>query len=629
MPLVKLTPPAGVVTEITDYQAGMRYTDADKVRFRYDQAEKIGGWQKRDAFNSTTFSGVNRNIFPHRDSVGAKYMFYGTSTHVYADYGGTLYDITPFKTDPVNLTNPFTTGSAGTSVITVTDAGNEIAQTSPASRIVISSIASGTIDGVTIAAGEYYATWVSSSTYTITAVAGGTGSITGTATSGAQTGGGATVLRYLVSNGPSDGLTGYGFGTGLWGSASWGTARSTSGVVLSPRVWTMDSWGEDIIASVGGGEDTIYYFDISVFKAAPTATRGTTLAYYVVNTLSESAAQIPTKVGVVLVSTPDRHLCVFGTTPEGSSTYDRTTIRFASQESLHVWNAQITNTAGSQRLGTGTNIESATKGRGQIVLWTDVDIYAMQFTGPPFTFSFQQLGEASGTISKNSPAMIEGAAFWMGTNNFYSYDGAVKTLKCPVLNHVFNSFNQVQREKVFSAEIIEFNEIWWFYPALGSTEVNKYVIYNYIDNTWSIGSMDRTSWHDAGIYTYPMGSDSTGVSYNQEYGVNAGDGVAMDASVETGYFSGDANGDNIVFINKIVPDTYFGTGTTLKFQMKSKRYPNDSEITKGPYSITNTTNKLNLRTRGRSFQCKWYTDATDVSWRLGTWRAQGQADGTR
>ena len=225
--------------------------------------------------------------------------------------------------------------------------------------------------------------------------------------------------------------------------------------------------------------------------------------------------------------------------------------------------------------------------------------------------------------------MIEGAAFWMGTNNFYSYDGAVKTLKCPVLNHVFNSFNQVQREKVFSAEIIEFNEIWWFYSALGSTEVNKYVIYNYIDNTWSIGSMDRTSWHDAGIYTYPMGSDSTGVSYNQEYGVNAGYGVAMDASIETGYFSGDENGDNIVFIDKIVPDTYFGTGTTLKFQMKSKRYPNDSETTKGPYSITNTTNKLNLRTRGRSFQCKWYTDATDVSWRLGTWRAQGQADGTR
>ena len=627
MPYVKLTPPAGVVTEITDYQAGMRYTDADKVRFRYEQAEKIGGWQKRDAFSGTTFSGINRNILPHRDLIGATFIWYGTSTHVYAEYSNTLYDITPFRTDTQTLTNPFTTGGAGTSVVTVTDTAHGVTYTSPASRVVIESIATMPLDGITVTAGEYYATYVDDNSYTITAVAGGTGSISGTASAGAQTGGGSCAFRYLINNGPPDGLTGYGVGSGLWGAASWGTARSTSGVVLSPRVWTMDSWGEDIVASVGGGEDTIYYFDVSAFKAAPT-TRGTTLAHYVTNTLSESAADIPTKVGTVLVSTPDRHLTVFGCNPEGSTTYDRTVVRWGSQESLYVWNAQLTNTAGSQKLGTGTNIEAADKGRGQIYLWTDVDIYSMQFTGPPFTFSFQQLGEASGTISKNSPAMIEGGAFWMGTNNFYAYDGAVKTLKCPVLNRVFDSFNQTQREKVFSAEIIEFNEIWWFYPSSGSTEVDKYVIYNYVDNIWSVGSLDRTAWHDAGIYTYPVASDSAGTAFNQENGVNDVTS-AITASVETGFFSGDANGDNIVFINKLIPDTSFSEGTTIKFQLKSKRYPNDTEITKGPYSITSSTNKLNFRTRGRSFQCKWYTDSTDVSWRLGTWRAQGQADGTR
>ena len=627
MAYVKLTPPAGVVTEITDYQAGMRYTDAEKVRFRFDQPEKIGGWLERDAFSGATFSGINRNILPHRDLVGAKFIWYGTSTHVYTEYSNTLYDITPFRTDTQALTNPFTTGSAGTSTILVTDTAHGVADTDPESRVIIESIATMPLDGVTVTAGEYYADVQTVDTYYITAVAGGSGSISGTAASGAQTGGGATNVRYLVNNGPSDGLTGYGFGSGLWGSASWGTARSTTGVVLSPRVWTMDSWGEDIIASVGGGEDTIYYFDVSVFKGA-TTTRGTTLAYYVTNTLSQSAADIPTKVGTILVSTPDRHLCVFGSSPEGSTTYDRTTIRFASQESLYVWNAQITNTAGSQRLGTGTNIESAQKGRGQIYLWTDVDVYSMQFTGPPFTFAFQQLGEASGTISKNSPAMIEGGTFWMGTNNFYAYDGSVKTLKCPVLNRVFDSFNQTQREKVFSAEIIEFNEIWWFYPSSGSTEVDKYVIYNYVDNLWSVGSLDRTAWKDAGIFTYPIGSDSAGKAFNQENGVNDGTS-AMTASVETGFFSGDENGDNIIFINKLIPDTSFSTGNTIKFQLKSKRYPNDSEITKGPYSITSSTNKLNFRTRGRSFQCKWYTDETDVAWRLGTWRAQGQADGTR
>jgi len=629
MPLVKLTAPAGVVTEVTDYQAAMRYTDADKVRFKFDQPEKIGGWSKRDAFSSASFSGIPRNIFPHRDTNGIKLIYYGTSTHVYTEYGNVIYDVTPFRTDPITLTNPFTTSGAGSSIITVTDANHGVANTTPPSRVVIASVGSA-VDGVTVAAGEYFATFVSDNTYTLTPDTSGSGSpgISGTASSGSTTGAGSVVLRYLTNNGPDDGLTGYGVGTGLWGAAAWGTARSTSGIVLSPRVWSMDAWGDDIVASVGGGEDTIYYFDVSAFVAAPSATRGTTLAYYLTE-IGEDATQVPTKVGIVLVSTPDRHLCVFGTTPEGSTVYDRTTIRFASQEDLSVWNAQITNTAGSQKLGTGTNIESAAKGRGQIYVWTDVDLYGMQFVGPPFTFSFQQLGEASGTISRNSPAMIEGGTFWMGENNFYAFDGAVKTLKCPVLNHVFDSFSQTQREKVFAAKIIEFNEVWWFYPSASSTEIDKYVIYNYIDQTWSIGSLERTAWSDSGVFTFPMGADKTNKkAFNHEKGSND-DGSAMTAFIETGFFNGDENGDNMIFIDKVIPDTTFVEGNTIKFQLKSKRYPNDSETTKGPFSLTSSSTKLSMRARGRAFQARYSSDTTNTAWRLGTWRANGQASGTR
>ena len=330
------------------------------------------------------------------------------------------------------------------------------------------------------------------------------------------------------------------------------------------------------------------------------------------------------------MSTPDRHLTVFGCNPELSSTYDRTIVRWGSQESLYDWSTAITNTAGSQKLGTGTNIESAAKGRGQMILWTDVDLYSMQFVGPPFTFTFQQLGEASGTISKNSPAMIEGGAFWMGINNFYAYDGSVKTLKCPVLNRVFDSFNQVQREKVFSAEIIEFNEIWWFYP---SSELQpkltsmSYIIMLITYGQWVHWTERRGTTRAYSLF--PWDQILHGTVFNQEKGVNDVTS-AMTASMSKQVFSVEMqNGDNIIFMNKIIPDTSFGEGTTIKFQLKSKRYPNDSEITKGPYSITSSTNKLNFRTRGRSFQCKWYTDETDVTWRLGTWRAQGQADGTR
>ena len=639
MPLVDLTAPAGVTTEITDYQAGLRYTSADKVRFKYDQAEKIGGWVKRNATNNNPMQGVPRNIFPHRDTDGRKMILFGTSTHVYTEYANVMYDVTPFRTDPVNLTNPFATGGSGTTV-TVTDASNTIARTSPASRIVIASVNGGassvTVNGITISAGEYLATYVTDTTYTLTAVTTGAtpGNISGTS-SGAGPGGGAVVLRYLVSNGPEDGLTGYGFGTGLWGSSSWGTARTTgTGVVLSPRVWTMDAWGEDVVASIGGGEDTIYYFDISAFITAKDNTpsaldyRGTTLAYYV-TAVGGDASAIPTKVGVVLVSTPDRHIVVFGSNPEGGTIYDRMTVRWCSQESLSEWNTAITNTAGSVRLGTGTNIESASKARGQMVLWTDVDMYGMQFTGPPFTFSFQQLGEASGTISKNSPSMIEGASYWMGVDNFYVFDGAVKTLKCPVLNHVFNSFNQTQREKVFSAEIIEFNEIWWFYPSEGQTEVDKYVIYNYIDNTWSIGSLARTAWHDAGIYENPTAADLSGYTYKQEFG-NNDESSAMTASIETGFFTGDQAGNSIFFVDKIIPDTTFvGTGTKqLTFTLKSKLYPSTATTAKTS-TVLDTTGKVNIRARGRSFQAGYSSNTLNMGWRLGTWRMQANQDGLR
>jgi hypothetical protein len=617
MPLVQLTAPPGVITDITDYQAQMRYTNADKVRFFQGYAEKIGGWTKR--FSSAQLNGVCRKIFPHRDTDGSKFIFMGTSTHFFVEYGGQVYDITPFRTDPVSLTNPYTTGGAGTNVVTVTHNNHGLTNTDPGSRVVIQSAV--TFDGVTIAAQEYIATFVNANQYTIVASS-------GTATSGGQTGGGSVTLRYLTNNGPDDGLTGYGFGAGVWGASSWGTARSASGVVLSPRVWSMDAFGEDIVASVGGGEDTIYYFDVSAFVAAPSTYRGTTLAFYVTDTLSGDASQIPTKVGQVLVSTPDRHLVVFGANPQGSTTYDRMTIRFSDQESLSTWNAQITNTAGEQRLGTGTNIEAVEKGRGQIFVWTDADVYSMQFIGPPFTFSFSVLGEISGTISKNAATTIEGASFWMGVDNFYMYDGAVRTLPCPVLQHVFDDFNQVQREKVFAGQNIKFNEIWWFYPSADSDDIDKYVIYNYIDNNWSIGTLDRTAWVDSNVFANPLTVDKTGLQFNQEVGTDNA-GSAINAFVETGFFNGDANGDSLYFMNRIIPDVTYSAGSNIKFTLKSKVYPQDSEITKGPFTISSTDQRLDMRARGRSFQARYESDATGVSWRLGTWRAEGRADGSR
>ena len=647
--LVKLTAPAGIVSDITDYQAQLRYTDADLVRFSSGAPEKIGGWVYRDGLlvqhnyvtdvdTTTTINtvpGICRKIFQHKDLQGNKYLFYFTTTHVYTELGGFRYDITPFRTDPVVLTNKITTGAAGSSTLIITDSSNSIAQTDPESRILITSLSGTdnetvTLDGITLTVGEYLCKYLSASTYSLTAVSGTGASISGTASSGSQTGGGAMTIRYIVSNGSEDGSTAFGWGSGLWGQSTWGTPRTAgvAGTQISPRVWSVDAYGEDIICAPAEGTDTAYYIDTSAFEDAKSTYRGTTLKKYLTD-LSLDGSQVPVVCGKVMVSTPDRHVVFFGANAFGTTNFDPMLVRFSSQEDLSAWTPAIENSAGDQRIGTGTKIQTASKGRGQLLIHTDVDVYSMQFVGPPFTFAFQQVSDTAGSISENCVSMVEGAAYWMTQNNFYVFDGSVQSLECSVHESVFDNLSKNQIEKVTSGTNTKFNEIWWFYPSLNSSTIDKYVIYNYLDRTWSIGSsLNRTAWNDYNIFAVPLAADTDGYIYEQESGYNNVD-TAMTAFIETGFFNGDETGNNMYFMDKIIPDTKFESGTDIKFQLKSKRYPNGTETTKGPFTLTSSTNKLNLRARGRSFQTKYFSDTVDTQWRLGTWRAQAQADGTR
>ncbi len=647
--LVNLTAPPGIVSDITDYQAQLRYTDADLVRFSSGAPEKIGGWVYRDGLlvqynyvtdvDTTTaintVPGICRKIFQHKDLQGNKYLFYFTTTHVYVELGGFRYDITPFRTDPVVLTNKITTGAAGSSTVIITDSSNSIAQTDPESRILITSL-SGTnneqvvLDGITLTVGEYLCKYLSASTYSLTAVSGTGASISGTASSGSQTGGGAMTIRYIVSNGSEDGSTAFGWGSGLWGQSTWGTPRTAgvAGTQISPRVWSVDAYGEDIICAPAEGTDTAYYIDTSAFEDAKSTYRGTTLKKYLTD-LSLDGSQVPVLCGKVMVSTPDRHVVFFGANTFGTTVFDPLLVRFSSQEDLATWTPAIENSAGDQRIGTGTKIQTASKGRGQLLIHTDVDVYSMQFVGPPFTFAFQQVSDTAGSISENCVSMVEGAAYWMTQNNFYVFDGSVQSLECSVHETVFDNLSKNQIEKVTSGTNTKFNEIWWFYPSTSSSTIDKYVIYNYVDRTWSIGSsLNRTAWNDYNIFAVPLAADIDGYIYEQESGYNNVT-TAMTAFIETGFFNGDETGNNMYFMDKIIPDTKFESGTDIKFQLKSKRYPNGTETTKGPFTLTSSTNKLNLRARGRSFQAKYFSDAVDTQWRLGTWRAQAQADGTR
>ena len=603
--LVKISPPSpGVVTEISDYQAQMRYVDSDLIRFRNTFPEKLGGWQQRDASKNDPLSGTTRTIISGTTNNSVNYAMYATNTHVYLESGQALYDVTPYRTANTSLTDPLTTGSAGTSVVTVTWASHGIVQTSPFSRVIITAIGTNTIDGITITEGEFFADVKSANTFEITPVPGGTAAISGTASSGGVTGGGTVELRALVNNGPNDSTLGFGFGAGFYGNSTWNTARST-GVNTNTRVWSLDKWGEDIVGSVGDGSDTIYYWDLTNLTS-----RGVTLGQYLTS-VGASASQVPAQVGKIMVSTPDRHLVCFGCDPQGSTDFDPLTIRFASQESLSDWNADILNSAGDQRLGTGTTIRAVKKSKGQILIWTEDDLYGMQFIGPPFTFAFNQLGTRSGSLSANAAATVEGVAYWMDEQNFYIYDGTVKVLPCPVHNHVFggqrpdsSTIEQIsflQAQKVFTAQVSQYNEIWWFYGAdvtniatgtiTRATDINRYVIYNYVDNTWAIGeSLIRTAWNDSIAFDIPIATDLNGLIYNQETGYNNVN-AAMTSYIQTGYFNGDANGDQFFFIDRIIPDTSFAAGNTIKMEMNTKRYPKDAQF--------RSKNKL-LSTKGTS-----------------------------
>ena len=642
--LLKLSPPSpGIVTEVSDYQAQMRYTDGDLIRFRNTFPEKIGGWEERDASIGATVNGTIRSILSGITNLGQRWAMYGTNTHVYLENGQALYDVTPYRTATNTLTNPFATGSAGTSTITVTWASHGILATSPPSRVVIASIGSGTVDGVTIATGEYFATVVSANTFTITPVSGTGASISGTASSGSTSGGGSVNIRALTNNGPDDSTLGFGWGASTYGLSTWNTARSTA-ISQDTRVWSFDLWGEDIVGSTGDGTEEIYYWDVTNLTS-----RGVTLSQYVTS-IGLPTTGIPTKVGRVLVSTPDRHLIAFGCEPEGSSDFDPLTVRFASQETLNIWNADELNSAGDQRLGTGSTIAAVRKSKGQMLIWTDQDLYVMQFIGLPFTFSFNQLGTRSGALSVNSVSTVEGIAYWIGENNFYVYDGSIKVLPCPVHNLIYGglrpdstikeNISMLQSQKVFSAQVAKYNEIWWFYGAdvtnietgvtTTATDINRYVIYNYVDQTWSIGqSLLRTAWEDSDVFDTPIAADISGDIFDQETGFN-NNGSAMTSFIQTGYFNGDESGDQVFFMDRIIPDTTFAAGNTIKTEINTKKYPNDTNVTtKGPFSITSTQGKLDFRSRGRAFQVKIFSDAVDTQWRLGTWRVRGQPDGTR
>ena len=628
MPLTKLQFRPGINRDITSYSNEGGWVDCDKVRFRQGYPEVIGGWEK---YSSNTYLGTARALFNWVALDGSDFLGVGTHLKYYIEQGQAFYDVTPIrKTSTDSITFAATDGS---STITATDTGHGAVQGDFVT--IAGAVSLGGLVTAAVLNQEYEILSVpTGNTYTFIAKDTTGATVTANASDSGNGGSGVDGV-YQINAGLNTGVGGTGWGAGTWGRGTWGSGASI-GVTTSLRMWSHDNFGEDLLINPRDG--AIFYWDKS---------SGVTTRAVEIGTIS-GAEETPVTAKQIMVSDVDRHVIAFGTNPVGSTLQDPLLIRFSDQESLTDWNPKATNTAGDLRIGSGSEFVRAIETKREIIIFTDSSVHSMQFIGAPFTFGIQPLASNTTIMGPNAAIAVEDAVFWMGRQNFYIYDGKTQQLPCTVKERVFFDFNYDQAHKVFAGVISEFSEIVWYYCSNtnsvangGTGENDRYVIYNYAEQSWYYGNLGRSAFLDRGIRTFPIAAES-GYLYNHETGYSD-DGSIMTSTIESSPIDM-GEGDQFIFIRRLIPDFTFNGSTTssptVNVTLQSNNFPAgsylQSEISKVDRNAVSTTvpfeqytNKADVRLRGRAFSIKVDCSALGVRWRLGSPRVDIRQDGRR
>ena len=612
MALAKANFTPGIDKQTSTYGAEGRWVDAKNVRFRTGLPEKIGGWEK---VVNTNICGVVRGMKAWVSNSGVRYVALGTDRKLYIYSEGVFFDITPLRVDNVSLTNPFTTN--GTTTVSVTYSGHGCIV---GDFVTFKSFSA--IDGLDMN-NEFEVTSVTStSVFTVTHTSTASGSTSG--------GGGTGTVDIQISIGTAVSSFGYGWGVGAWQGTgrAWNTPSSTSTVALDATYWSLDTFGEDLLAI--RNNDKLYKWDLS----AGTGTRAAVVS------------GAPTSNRFLLVSSPDRHVFLFGTetTIGTTNTRDDLFLRFSSQENPSDWNPKSTNSAGTFRIQDGSRIVTAVRSRGSILVWTDTALHALNNIGPPFIFGLQQVGSNCGAVSPNSVVDVNGSTFWMSQTAFYMFDGAITKLPCSVQDFVFDNIDSTSQGQVATAVNTDFNEVTWFYPSNGSTYLDRSVTYNYLENIWYNNTgFARTGWIDRGVYNKPYASKynptiipnnsvimgvtaGSSVVYKHEDGKDA-DGVAMDCQITSGDFDIE-DGENILLCSRVIPDFKELIGTN-DFEITFANYPASTNTRTFTATVENITKFFSVRGRGRQANIKISSNAINNDWRFGTMRLDIKPDGRR
>jgi len=718
----------GFNKQLTPTGAEAMWTDGENVRFRYGTPEKIGGWSQ---LGDQALCGSARALHQMVNKEGIKYAIIGTNRILYAYSGSVYYDIHPIKTDFGALTDKLasTSGSAIltitlsstagmtagdilflenvtiptgsgysasdfddktfmiTEVVDVTSVTITMGSTAsatatdgdlsvkwyypvgPAEQVgvygygisqwggTVTNPQTTTLDG---ALGDnVYGTGGSGTSITLDSVTGfpttgtnyilvGTEEISYTGVSGSDLTGISRAARGTTRAAHSDGAT----VTNYSDYVAWGQAAATTDKVAEPGLWSLDNLGSTLVALIFNGP--IFEWDSDLANAA--ATRATIIS------------GAPTASRDMLVSTPDRHLVLFGTeTTIGTpSTQDDMFLRFSSQEDITDWAPTAINTAGTQRLAAGSRIMGAKLGRNAIYVWTDSSLFTMRFVGQPFTFAYEQVGTNCGLIGKNAAVEVDGAAYWMSDNGFFRFTGKLESMDCLVEDYVYDDLNTTSNQFIYCGINNLFGEVMWFYPKADSNVVNRCVIYSYLDSTpsrpiWftnASSTFPRSTWIDSAIFglphatSYDAGTDTCdtvgntdGISiyYEHEKGVNqvkGGTTTAIAANILSGDFDitqdqkqgitfrGD--GEFLMRVSRFLPDFLSQAGNTI-VELDLRNFPNQTAASSslGPFTITSSTNYQSCRARGRSVAVKISNTAIDSNWKMGTFRLDVHAGGRR
>lgn len=640
MPFIKLLFKPGVNRDQTNYSGEGGWYECDKIRFRSGFPQKMGGWQKG---SSQSFIGVCRQLWSWITSYGDNLLAVGTNEKLYIEAGGNFFDITPLRTLTPTLSTPNTdncinTTNASTTIVVNLGTGHGAVSDS---YVEISGVATA-VGGVPASElnGNHKITVIDADSFSFVVDTAATSTVS-------SAGGTAIIIGFEIEPGNATAVNGYGWGVGTWGRDTWGLGTTSNPIVLPQMDWWFDNFDNDLVANIRNGEG--YWWERGLLPDPATAlsTKAIRLVDYA-TAQGFTAASVPINIMQLLVSQQDKHLIAFGAVPFGSTDpddFDPLLIRWADQDTPGDWTPTQTNTAGDLRVSRGSRIVRALPTRQEILVWTDTNLYTLQFLGTTDVFGLQEYADNISVMSPRCMASAANITYWMGQDKFYAYTGRVETLPCTLRNHVFSNFNFGQADQVVSGTNEQWNEIWWFYPSATADYNDSYVVYNHLDRIWYYGSIERTAWLDTPLRDVPTAANTpisptvgSGYIYDHETGVDD-DGAAMVAYIQSNDFDLE-DGDQFMLTRRILPDIDFA-GSTVEtpqatLQIRPRNFPGSGfssdpadsqrviETTVGAY-----TDQVFVRARARQMALKIQSDTLGANWQVGAPRLDVRPDGKR